>query len=244
VAPEGQSGRVAVITGASSGIGEATARKLAGDGYRVALLARRVDRIEAIAAELGDGAIAVQADVTDRDSLVAAAERVKSELGGADILINNAGVMLLGPFSPEQRDDYRQMMEINLLGAISATEVFLDQLVAAGGDLVSISSVAGRTARPSNAVYAATKWGIVGWSEGLRQELQPNVRVMVIEPGAVESELTDHITHAETRAASRQYVMDLAIKAEDIAEVIAFAVSRPKRMTLNEILVRPTAQER
>jgi len=233
-----------VITGASSGIGEATARKLAGDGYRVALLARRVDRIEAIAAELGDGAIAVQADVTDRDSLVAAAERVKSELGGADILINNAGVMLLGPFSPEQRDDYRQMMEINLLGAISATEVFLDQLVAAGGDLVSISSVAGRTARPSNAVYAATKWGIVGWSEGLRQELQPNVRVMVIEPGAVESELTDHITHAETRAASRQYVMDLAIKAEDIAEVIAFAVSRPKRMTLNEILVRPTAQER
>jgi NADP-dependent 3-hydroxy acid dehydrogenase YdfG len=237
-------GRVAVITGASSGIGEATARALARDGHRVALLARRADRIEAIAAEIGDAAIAIAADVTDRESLVAAAERVKNELGGADILVNNAGVMLLGPFSPEQRDDYRAMVEVNLLGAITATEVFLDQLVAAGGDLVSISSVAGRTARPRNAVYAATKWGIVGWSEGLRQELQPNVRVMVIEPGAVESELTDHITHAETKAASKEYVRELAIKAEDIAEVIAFAVSRPKRMTLNEILVRPTAQER
>ncbi|HXD57572.1 MAG TPA: SDR family oxidoreductase [Thermoleophilaceae bacterium] len=244
MAANDNSGRVAVITGASSGIGAATARALARDGYRVALLARRADRIEAIAAELGDGAIAIQADVTDRDSLVAAAERVKSEFGGADILINNAGVMLLGPFGPEQRDDYEQMIEINLLGAITATEVFLDQIVAAGGDLVSISSVAGRTARPRNAVYAATKWGIVGWSEGLRQELQPNVRVMVIEPGAVETELTDHITHAETKAASKEYTRSLAIKSEDIAEVIAFAVSRPKRMTLNEILVRPTAQER
>jgi len=244
MAANDNSGRVAVITGASSGIGAATARALARDGYRVALLARRADRIEAIAAELGDGAIAIQADVTDRDSLVAAAERVKSEFGGADILINNAGVMLLGPFGPEQRDDYEQMIEINLLGAITATEVFLDQIVAAGGDLVSISSVAGRTARPRNAVYAATKWGIVGWSEGLRQELQPNVRVMVIEPGAVETELTDHITHAETKAASKEYTRSLAIKSEDIAEVIAFAVSRPKRMTLNEILVRPTGQER
>jgi len=244
MAANDNSGRVAVITGASSGIGAATARALARDGYRVALLARRADRIEAIAAELGDGAIAIQADVTDRDSIVAAAERVQSELGGADILINNAGVMLLGPFGPEQRDDYEQMIEINLLGAITATEVFLDQIVAAGGDLVSISSVAGRTARPRNAVYAATKWGIVGWSEGLRQELQPNVRVMVIEPGAVETELTDHITHAETKAASKEYTRSLAIKSEDIAEVIAFAVSRPKRMTLNEILVRPTAQER
>jgi NADP-dependent 3-hydroxy acid dehydrogenase YdfG len=114
-------GRVAVITGASSGIGEATARALAADGHRVALLARRADRIQALADEL-DGAIAVQADVTDRDSLVAAAERVRAELGGADILVNNAGVMLLGPFSSEQRADHRQMVEVNLLGAMTATE--------------------------------------------------------------------------------------------------------------------------
>ena len=107
---------------------------------------------------------------------------------------------------------------------------------------MNISSVAGRTARPGNAVYAATKWGIGGWSESLRQELQPDVRVMVIEPGAVATELADHITHADTKVAVEQFVKELAITAEDIAEVIAFAISRPRRMTLNEILVRPTAQ--
>ena len=236
--------RVAVITGASSGIGEATARALVADGLKVALLARRADRIEALAGELGDAAIAIAADVTDRDSLVVAAERVQAELGGADVLVNNAGVMLLGPFSSEQRDDYRQMVEVNLLGAISATEVFLPQLRETGGDLVNISSVAGRTARIGNAAYAATKWGINGWSEGLRQELQPDIRVIVVEPGAVATELTDHITHAATKQATKDFVRDLAITSEDIAEVIAFAVSRPKRMTLNEILVRPTAQEK
>jgi NADP-dependent 3-hydroxy acid dehydrogenase YdfG len=238
-------GRVAVITGASSGIGAATARALAAGGHRVALLARRADRIEALASELGDGALAIEADVTDRDALVAAAERVRSELGGADILVNNAGVMLLGPFGSEQRADYRQMIEVNLLGAITATEVFLDQLRGnGGGDLVNISSVAGRTARATNAVYAATKWGMNGWSEGLRQELLPDVRVMLIEPGAVATELAEHITHAETREATQAWAEGVAISAEDIAEVIAFAISRPRRMTLNEILVRPTAQER
>lgn len=237
-------GRVAVITGASSGIGEATARALAAGGHRLALLARRADRIQALADELGGGAIAIAivADVTDRDSLVVAADRVERELGGADILVNNAGVMLLAPFSSDQQAEIRQMVEVNLLGAMTATEVFLDQLRAGGGDLVNISSVAGRTARVGNAAYAATKWGINGWSEGLRQELQPDIRVMVIEPGAVATELTDHITHTETRQATQEFVRDLAITAQDIAEVIAFAVSRPRRMTLNEILVRPTAQ--
>ncbi len=235
-------GRVAVITGASSGIGEATARALAADGHRLALLARRGDRIRALATELSDDAIAIEADVTDRDSIVAAAERVQHELGGADILVNNAGVMLLAPFTSDQRAEHRQMVEVNLLGAITATEVFLDQLRDGGGDLVNISSVAGRTARAGNAVYAATKWGINGWSEALRQELQPDIRVMVIEPGAVATELTDHITDAATKQATQQFVKDLAITPTDIAEVIVFAVTRPRRMTLNEILVRPTAQ--
>ena len=125
---------------------------------------------------------------------------------------------------------------------MTATEVFLDQLRHGGGDLVNLSSVAGRTARPGNAVYAATKWGMNGWSESLRQELQPDVRVMVIEPGAVATELTDHITHADTKQAAEQMYEQLAITAQDIAEVIAFAVNRPRRMTLNEILIRPTGQ--
>ena len=234
--------RVAVITGASSGIGEATARALAADGHRVALLARREDRIRQLASELGDAAVAITADVTDRGSMLAAAERVESELGAADVLVNNAGVMLLGPFGSEQHEDYAPMLETNLLGAITATEVFLGQLRDGGGDLVNISSVAGRTARPGNAVYAATKWGMNGWSESLRQELQPDIRVIVIEPGAVATELTDHITHPDTKRGAEHMYEQLAIAAQDIAEVIAFAVSRPRHVTLNEILIRPTAQ--
>jgi NADP-dependent 3-hydroxy acid dehydrogenase YdfG len=234
--------RAAVITGASSGIGEATARTLVRDGRRVALLARRGDRIHRLAAELGGGALAIEADVTDRSSIVAAADQVQQVLGGADVLVNNAGVMLLGPFNSEQRADHRQMVEVNLLGAMTTTEVFLDQLRDGGGDLVNISSVAGRTARAGNAGYAATKWGMNGWSEALRQELQPDIRVTVIEPGAVATELTDHITHADTKRATEAFVQYLAIRPEDVAEIIAFALSRPRRMALNEILVRPTAQ--
>jgi NADP-dependent 3-hydroxy acid dehydrogenase YdfG len=234
--------RVAVITGASSGIGEATARALAADGYRVALLARRADRIEALADDLGPGAIAIEADVTDRDSLVAAAQRVQQEFGRVDVLVNNAGVMLLGPFTSDQREEQRRMVEVNLLGAMTATEVFLDQLRDGGGDLINISSVAGRTARPGNAAYAATKWGLNGWSESLRQELQPDVRVIVIEPGAVTTELVDHITHDATKEAIEQFYEETSITADDIAQIIAFAVSRPRSVSLNEILVRPTAQ--
>jgi NADP-dependent 3-hydroxy acid dehydrogenase YdfG len=242
MSPDQNTNPVAVITGASSGIGEATARALAADGHRLALLARRADRVQALADELGDGAIAIEADVTDRDSLLAAAERVQTELGGADILVNNAGVMLLAPFTSEQRAEHRRMVETNLLGAMTATEVFLDQLRDGGGDLVNMSSVAGRLARPGNSVYAATKWGMNGWSEALRQELQPDVRVMVIEPGAVATELTDHITDVATKERTERMYEEVSITAEDIAEVIAFAVGRPRRMTLNEILVRPTGQ--
>jgi NADP-dependent 3-hydroxy acid dehydrogenase YdfG len=239
---EATTGRVAVITGASSGIGEATARALVADGYRVALLARRADRIHALADDLGDGAIAIAADVTDRESLVAAAQRVEEELGGADVLINNAGVMLLAPFTSDQRAEQRQMVEVNLLGAMNATEVFLDQLRDGGGDLVNISSVAGRTARAGNAAYAATKWGMNGWSESLRQELQPDVRVIVIEPGAVSTELVSHITDDQTKAATEQFYDATSISADDVAQIIVFAVTRPHGVSLNEILVRPTAQ--
>ncbi len=234
--------RVAVITGASSGIGEAIARVLVAEGYRVALLGRCLERIAALADELGNGTIAIQADVTDRDSIVAAAERVQRELGGADILINNAGVMLTAPFASDQRSEHRQMVETNLLGAMTVTEVFLDQLRARKGDLVNISSVATRVAPAGFAAYAATKWGINGWSEALRVELQPDIRVMVIEPGAVATELSDHITHDESKKLAQDYRNNVAMPAQDIAEVVAFALGRPKRITLNEILVRPTIQ--
>jgi NADP-dependent 3-hydroxy acid dehydrogenase YdfG len=238
-----QSGRVAVVTGASSGIGEATARALAAHGYRVALLARRADRIDALATDLSNGSIAIAADVTDRESMTAAADRVKADLGRADLLVNNAGVMLLGPFTPDRHAELRQMIEVNLLGAMTATEVFLDQLRDGdGGDLVNVSSVAGRTARAGNAGYAATKWGLNGWSEALRQELQPGIRVIVIEPGAVATELTDHITHPESKQGSEQFYAQVAIRAQDIADIIAFAVTRPRTVSMNEILVRPTAQ--
>ncbi|NQX28949.1 SDR family oxidoreductase [Microbacteriaceae bacterium VKM Ac-2854] len=235
--------RVAVITGASSGIGEATARALHAEGYRVALLARRVDRIEAIAAELGEGALAIGADVTDRDALVAAAGRIRAELGDTGVLVNNAGIMLLGPFATEQREDYRRMIEVNLLGAITATEVFLEQLTATGaGDVINISSVAGRSARAGNGVYAATKWGVNGWSESLRQELLPEVRVTLIEPGVVATELPTHITHEGTNAAVNEMYSQATVTAADVAEVIAFALSRPRHLAINEILLRPSTQ--
>jgi NADP-dependent 3-hydroxy acid dehydrogenase YdfG len=166
---------------------------------------------------------------------------VRQELGGADILVNNAGVMLTAPFTSDQREEHRRMVETNLLGAMTATEVFLDQLRAnGGGDLVNVSSVAGRVAPAGFAAYAATKWGINGWSEALRVELQPDVRVIVIEPGATATELPDHITHAASKRVST--ALDWSIPPHDIADVIAFAVSRPQRVTLNEILVRPTVQ--
>jgi NADP-dependent 3-hydroxy acid dehydrogenase YdfG len=150
--------------------------------------------------------------------------------------------MLLAPFTSDQRAEHRRMVETNLLGAMTATEVFLDQLREGGGDLVNLSSVAGRTARAGNAVYAATKWGMNGWSEALRQELQPDVRVIVVEPGAVMTELVDHITDSGTKEATAQFYESTSISADDIAEIIAFAVSRPRSVSLNEILVRPTAQ--
>jgi NADP-dependent 3-hydroxy acid dehydrogenase YdfG len=134
------------------------------------------------------------------------------------------------------------MVEVNLLGAMTATEVFLDQLRDGGGDIINISSVAGRVAHAGGAVYHATKWGLNGWSEALRQELQPDVRVIVVEPGAVATELVDHITHGETKQGVEQFYEATAITADDIAEVIAFAVTRPRSVSLNEILVRPTAQ--
>ena len=178
---------------------------------------------------------------------MAAGRRVQDELGGVDVLVNNAGVMLLGPFASDQRDDYRQMVEINLLGAITTTEVFLDQLrdgaAERGADIVNISSVAGRTARAGNGVYAATKWGINGWSESLRQELLPHIRVSVVEPGVVATELPDHITHAETRQGVQELYDAAEVTADDVADVISYVLRRPRHLAVHEVLLRPSGQQ-
>jgi NADP-dependent 3-hydroxy acid dehydrogenase YdfG len=238
---------VAVVTGASSGIGEATARRFSSEGASVALLARRAERVEALAEELGrDGgsAIALEADVRDADGMAETASRIADRLGRVDCLVNNAGVMLLSEFADRKADEWRAMIETNLLGVFQTTDAFLDQLTDGGGDIVNISSVAGRQTRATLSVYSATKWGINGWSEALRQELlDAGVRVIVIEPGAVRTELADHISDRSIQEGIQQRYEEFdAMEAGDIAEAIAFAVSRPARVSLNEILIRPTKQ--
>jgi NADP-dependent 3-hydroxy acid dehydrogenase YdfG len=244
-------GRVAVITGASSGIGAATARALADDGHRVALLARRADRIQALADEFGDGAIAIGADVTDRDALVAAAQRVHGELGGADVLVNNAGVMLLGPVADAPVEEWEQMVHVNLLGLLYCAKAALPHLLEAAetgdrrtADLVNVSSVAGRTARLGSGVYNATKHAVGAFSESLRQEVtKRHVRVGLVEPGAVATELAGH-NRPEVRESMRKRFADMErLEATDIAEAIGYMVTRPRRMAVNEILIRPTEQD-
>ncbi len=247
------SGRVCVVTGASSGIGEATARAFAGAGARVALLARRRDRIDALARDLSGGSsngeaavIACAADVSDLGSLEAAAREIHNRLGRVDCLVNNAGVMLNSPFRAGLVDEWRRMVETNLLGAFLATHAFLADLTDGGGDIVNVSSVAGRKTRAASGVYSATKHGVTAWSEGLRQELIPaGVRVICIEPGVVDTELPGHITHPETRQATDEmYHGEMEpLEAADIAALICYAVGAPDRVSVNEVLVRPRQQE-
>lgn len=240
-------GRVFVVTGASSGIGAATALLVSAQGAAVALLARRTDRVTALAEKIatdGGRALPLTADVQEPDSLREAAARVADELGRADCLVNNAGQMLLSAFSDGKAAEWRQMVEINLLGAMSAADAFLPALRAGGGDIVNISSVAGRKARPTSSVYSATKWALGGWSEALRQELiDDRVRVTLIEPGAVRTELVDHISDDAIRERSLQSYDDYdALQAEDVAAGILYAVSQPSRVSINELLIRPSLQ--
>ena len=244
-------GKVATITGASSGIGEATARALAAEGCAVALGARRGERIEALASELeeeGGKAVAIETDVADESSANAFVTGAHERLGGLDILVNNAGVMLLGPVAGADTDEWRQMMEVNGLGLLYCTHAALPIMGSAGsGHIVNISSVAGRTASMGVGVYNFTKWGVVGFSEALRQECaHANVRVTTIEPGFTDTELQGHNTNpivVETIEKMREQYGEL-LEAEDIADAIAWAVTRPNRVNVNEILIRPTGQTR
>jgi clavulanate-9-aldehyde reductase len=241
-------GRVAVVTGASSGIGEATVRALSGAGASVALGARRADRLQSIADTLEGKTVVQEVDVSDEEQARSFIQRAHDELGGLDILVNNAGVMLLGPVAEADTGEWRTMIAVNLLGLLYCTHTALPLLEASGGgDIVNISSVAGRRADAGAAVYNMTKFGVHAFSEALRQEaLHVGIRVTTVAPGFVDTELQGHNTNPLVRSATeraREQIGEV-LSAEDIAEAILHSVTRPPHVCVNEVVVRPTKQAR
>jgi NADP-dependent 3-hydroxy acid dehydrogenase YdfG len=245
---------VALVTGASSGIGEATAAALAGLGARVALVARRSDRLEELAGRLrGAGATAavITADVTRQSEAERAVEQTVADLGRLDTLVNNAGVMLLGPVVDAPVEEWDRMVQINVLGLLYCTHAALPHLLRAAedgprriADLVNISSVAGRETRNGNGVYSATKHGVGAFSDALRKEVTArHVRVSLVEPGAVATELVSHNRPEIIAGMQQRFAGIERLEADDIADAIAFIVTRPRHVAINEVLVRPTEQE-
>ena len=244
------SGKAVAITGASSGIGEATALALARAGAAVALGARRKDRIDALAARIedeGGTAVALEVDVSDEAQARGFVEAANERLGRLDSLVNNAGVMLLGPVEQSDADDWRTMVNVNVLGLLYCTSAALPIMRAQGsGDIVNISSVAGRFARAGNAVYAATKFAVGAFSEGLRNEVtEGGIRVTLIEPGFVDTELQSHNKGEvlETLEQMREQLGEV-LRAQDVANGILYVVSQPPHVSINELLIRPTRQTR
>jgi NADP-dependent 3-hydroxy acid dehydrogenase YdfG len=244
-------GKVAAVTGASSGIGEATAKALAGAGAGVALGARRVDRLEALASEInesGGRAVAVELDVAKEDSAKAFVSEAQSQLGGLDILVNNAGVMLLGPVVGADTAQWRTMVDVNVLGLLYCTAAALPVMQeAGGGHIVNISSVAGRSANAGSAVYNLTKFGVGAFSEALRQEITAGgIRTTIIEPGFVDTELQGHNEHPAVLEGIEKMreALPEVLQPEDIAAGILYAVTQPQRVDVNEVLIRPTGQRR
>jgi NADP-dependent 3-hydroxy acid dehydrogenase YdfG len=240
-------GKVALVTGASSGIGAATAEALAGAGASVVLAARRADRLADLATRLSDkGAtvLSVVLDVTDERACQAAVARTVDELGGLDILINNAGVMLLGLINQADTTDWTRMINTNLLGSMFMVHSSLPHLLARKGSIVQISSVAGRVVRAGGGAYAATKFGIGAFAESLRQEVTTKgVRVVVIEPGVVDTELREHITDQQAAAALAARIKDNRnLQSDDVAAAVLYAVTQPDHVAINEITLRPTDQ--
>ena len=243
-------GTVALVTGASSGIGEATARALAERGAQVAVAARRKDRLDALADDIGG--LAIEADVTQQDQAIAAVERTATELGRLDIVINNAGVMLLGTIVDAPTEEWDRMFDLNVKGLMYVAHAALPHLIEAAdgeprrvADLVNVSSVAGRRVGVRGGIYQATKHAVGVFSEALRQEVtERHVRVALMEPGAVATELTHHLrpeVRDQLSTAGGDYPI---LQSEDIADAIAYMVTRPRHMGINEMLIRPTEQVR
>jgi len=244
------SGTVALVTGASSGIGEATALALSERGAQVALVARRADRLREVAGRVGAGALVIEADVTDQAQAERAIEQTVAEFGRLDTLVNNAGMMLLGPIENAPLEEWEQMVNINVKGLLYCAHAALPHLLTAAensprevADVVNISSVAGRTVRRGSGVYNLTKHGVGAFSESLRQEVTArHVRVSIIEPGAVDTELRTHNSQEVQAQMEKRFAEVEIMQATDIADAIAYIVTRPWRMSINEILIRPTEQ--
>lgn len=246
-------GTVALVTGASSGIGQAAARSLAQAGAAVAVVARRKDRLDSLVREIEDAggkALAIEADVVDQEQATAAVEKTVSELGRLDTVFNNAGVMLLGPVEDAPTEEWDRMVDINLKGLLYVAHAALPHLIKAAesgprnvADLISTSSVAGRRARAGSGVYNLTKFGVGAFSESLRQEMSPkHVRVSLVEPGAVDTELQSHLREEIREQTAKRFADLEMLQSADIADAVAYIATRPRHVAINEILIRPTQQ--
>jgi len=241
------SGQVVVVTGASSGIGEATALACARAGAAVALAARRVERIEELAQRIaaeGGRAVAIGADVGEEQQAGELVRRTRSELGRLDVLVNNAGVMLLGPIADAPTEEWRRMIHANVFGVLYCTHAALPLMREQGsGHIVNVSSVAGRFARLGSGVYNLTKWGVGAFSESLRQEaVGLGIRVTLIEPGAVATELVGHNRPEVLEQMAKRFAGVTPLSAEDIATAILYAIAQPPNVSVNELLIRPSGQ--
>jgi NADP-dependent 3-hydroxy acid dehydrogenase YdfG len=241
-------GKVIVITGASSGLGEAAARLLSAKGATVVLGARRIDRLESLVNELkaaGGKALAMATDVTDRNQVKALVDAAVEKFGRVDVVINNAGLMPNSPLDRLKIDDWDRMIDVNVKGVLYGIAAALPHMQRQkSGHIVNVSSVAGHKVRPGGAVYSATKHAVRVISEGLRQEVKPyNIRTTIISPGAVASELPQSVTESDVAEGMRQFYEETAIPAETFAQTVAFAIGMPEEVDVNEILFRPTSQD-
>jgi NADP-dependent 3-hydroxy acid dehydrogenase YdfG len=244
---ENISGKVVVITGASSGLGAATARLLSQQGAIVVLGARRADRIEALASELtsaGGKAAAVVTDVANRGQIKQLVDKAVESFGRIDVMLNNAGVMPLAPLEALKTDEWDQMIDVNLKGMLNGVAAALPYMKQQkGGHFINVSSVYGHKVGPNAAVYCATEFAVRALSEGLRQEVKPyNIRTTIISPGAVATELLEHISETSIQAQTKDFVSKIAVPAKTFARMVAFAISEPADVDVSEIVFRPTAQ--